>query len=194
MISKTDNTRPFLDVLFCCLAVLIVIISLLHDSKKKADNPSPPQNAIYQVIMTWDDMSKSDIDLWGEDPNGNKVGFKRREGGDNCLMSLARDDLGNRGDYVEPDKNINKNFEVISIRGLVEGEYIFNCHFYAKKDDISATKVRAKLVKVKPAADIVEKEVVLFSDGDEQTFFRFSIDKDGNVVDINDLPKQIANK
>lgn len=175
-----------------CLAVFIAITALLKYAEKKEDSTAPPQNAIFQVLMEWSNESASDIDLWGEDPQNNIVGFKRREGGDTCLMSLARDDIGTAGDFLANGVNIKKNNEVISIRGIVEGEYIFNAHFYAKKDEKEAFRVNAKLVRVKPYELIVEKEIVFFDEGDEQTFFRFSLNKDGEVSGVNNLAKIIA--
>jgi hypothetical protein len=175
-----------------CLAVFIAITALLKYDEKKADSTAPPQNAIFQILMEWADESASDIDLWGEDPNNNIVGFKRREGGDTCLMSLARDDIGTAGDFLADGNNIKKNNEVISIRGIVAGEYIFNAHYYAKKDTKEAIRVKAKVVRVKPYELITEKELIFFDEGDEQTFFRLSLDKDGKVNGINSLPKIIA--
>lgn len=190
---KKNNTYASLfDVVLSCLAVFIAITALLKYDEKKADSAAPPQNAIFQVLMEWNDESADDIDLWGEDPNNNVVGFKRREGGDTCLMSLARDDIGAAGDFLADGNNIKKNNEVISIRGVVAGEYIFNAHYYAKKDKKPAIKVKAKLVRVKPFELLIEKDLTFFDEGDEQTFFRFSLDKDGNVSGISNLPKIIA--
>lgn len=189
---KKNNFAPLFDVVLSCLAVFIAITALLKYDEKKADSTAPPQNAIFQVLMEWSDESADDIDLWGEDPSNNIVGFKRREGGDTCLMSLARDDIGTAGDFLADGNNIKKNNEVISIRGIVPGEYIFNAHYYARKDKKEAIRVKAKLVRVKPYELIVEKELTFFDEGDEQTFFRVSLDKAGKTSGINSLSKIIA--
>lgn len=186
----TKNIIPFIDTLFLYLLVFCAIISLL---KAKSDNENASyqqQNAIYLVTINWE--GNSDIDLWGRDPVGHVVGFPRREGGNGSLMSLNRDCLGASTSEVGPDgKPVNPvNEEIISIRGTLQGEYIFNGHSYALKN-AGATKVTAKLIKNKPYQVIAEKTKTFETTGEEQTFFRFSLDKDGNVAGVTDLPANI---
>ncbi len=52
--------RPFIDVLFCCLLMLVAILFLLKTEEEKTK--SRPPNALYQVILTWDGKSKDDLE------------------------------------------------------------------------------------------------------------------------------------
>lgn len=186
---KSKFSIPFLDVLFSFLLVLICIIMLLN--YKQNSESGLQQQAIYQIVMTWE--SNNDVDLHCQDPIGNKVSFQRREGGDTSLFSLNRDSLGwNRTESNNEGKIINSVCEeVISIRGIYAGEYICNGHMYNKKD-FKESPVKVKLVRVKPYKEIVEVSKVFSKSGEEQTFFRFTLDKDGQIKDVNYLPAQIV--
>ena len=186
----TRNIVPFIDVLFTFLMVFVCIVSLL---KVKTDNESASyqqKNAVYLVILNWE--GDADLDLWGKDPQGHIVGFSDREGGDGSLMSLNRDCLGASTSEKGPDgKPVNpENEEIIAIRGAVPGEYVFNVHAYALKG-AGPTKAHVKLIKNKPYEVTTENDKTFDTTGQEQTFFRFSLDKDGKIVDINELPGSI---
>ncbi len=183
------NYAPFLDILFNFLLVFIAIFLLIKIKSDK--DPSVSPNVVYQIIMDWDGKSKSDVDLWVVDPQDHTVSFKSREGGEGSLCSLARDDLGKRGDVFNKDKVIEVNQEIISIRGLVPGEYIVNCHYY-KKEEKLPERITAKLVKIKPFKVVISTEKVLLKDGDEKTFFRFRVDADNNIIETNELPAIIT--
>jgi len=186
----TKNVIPFIDVLFTFLMVFVCITTLLKSKSDQNSASYQQQNAVYLVVMDWE--GNADIDLWGKDPQNHIVGFPRREGGNGSLMSLNRDCLGASTSEVGPDGTpVNSiNEEIISIRGTLQGEYIFNGHSYALKN-AGATKVTTKLIKNKPYQVVAEKTKTFETTGEEQTFFRFSLDKDGNVAGITDLPANI---
>lgn len=187
----TKNIIPFIDVLFTFLMVFICITMLL---KAKSDNESAAykqQNAVYLIALNW--SGNADIDLWSKDSLGHNVGFSNREGGNGCLMSLNRDCLGasTSEQGTEGEGPVNPvNEEIISVRGVTPGEYIVNSHAYALKD-AGATKCTVKLIKNKPYKVVTEKEFTFNSTGEEHTFFRFTLDKDGNIIDLNELPTNL---
>lgn len=158
---------------------------------KDNKDPSISPNVVYQIIMDWPGESKSDVDLWMLDPQGHLVGFKSREGGEGSLCSLAHDDLGARNDQFNKSETVKVNQEIISIRGLVPGEYIVNCHYYAKSENLPE-KITAKLVKIKPFKEVITTDRVLLKNGDEKTFFRFKVDADNNILETNELPAIIT--
>lgn len=187
----TKNIVPFIDTIFMFLLVFVMIVSLLKAKSDKEDSSYQQQNAAYLISLTWE--GNADLDLWGKDPAGHIVGFSRREGGDGSLMSLNRDCLGAGTSEVGPDgESVNKiNEEIITLRGTVQGEYVFNVHSYAIKG-AKGTKAHVKLIKNKPYKVIVENDKTFDLDGDEETFFRFTLDKDGNVVGTDtQLPAHI---
>jgi hypothetical protein len=181
---------PFVD--YHTNILLIVLIILAFSSLTKAKIETPPVAELYQLILTWDDNSKSDIDLWAKDPTDNIVGFKRREGGDGSLFALKRDDTGQHSDRKTDGTYVLVNEEVISLRGTKDGEYIVNVHLFRHEPKETDLKAKVKLVQIKPYKELVEREVDLARTGDEKTLFRFKLDKDGNVSDINELQAKIA--
>jgi len=168
--------------------MLIAILFLLKTEDKSQKAPLP--NVLYQVILTWDGESDDDHDLWVKAASGHIVSFNNREGGQGSLVSLNHDALGRARNNNIPDENgvvANMNEEVVSFRGVVEGENIVNVHTYLKVDK-SPTKVMVKLIKIKPYQEIIIKEKLLSFTGEEKTFFRFKTDKQGNITEISELP------
>lgn len=190
MKRKFFTFKPFIDVLFCCLLMLVAILYLL----KTEDNNQKmrPPNVMYQVILTWDGKSEDDLDLWVEASSGHIVSFNRREGGAGSLVSLDHDALGySRNNRIHGDEDgsvVNKNEEIVSFRGIFVGENTVNVHVYAKVDDEPVTAT-ITLIKIKPFEEIVKKEIILSADGEEKTAFRFITDGAGSVKEINELPK-----
>jgi hypothetical protein len=182
---------PFIDVLFILLCVFISISSLLKHAQKESE-ASISANVLYQVIMDWEGTSKTDMDLWSKDPQGHIVGFNNREGGEGSLFSLAHDDLGSKNDQTKDKNVVAVNQEIISIRGAIEGEYVANGHAYAKNQEEGTLKVTCKLVKIKPFKEIIKVEREFKAHGDEVTFFRFKFDKEGVVIDTNELPQKFV--
>lgn len=180
--------RPFIDVLFCCLLMLVAILALLKTEEEKT-RVRPP-NVIYEVILTWDGESNDDLDIYVQSASGHTVSFNRREGGSGSLISLDHDALGKSqnnslGDGVE-GTIVNYNEEVVSFRGVTAGENIVTVHVYSKRDE-APIKGTIKLIKIKPYKEVVVKERMFESTGQEKTAFRFKTDKDGNVTDVNEL-------
>ncbi len=186
--------RPFIDVLFCCLLMLVAILFLLKTEEEKTK--SRPPNVIYEVVLTWDGESDDDLDLYVQAASGHIVSFNRREGGSGSLISLDHDALGKSqnnslGNGVEGTV-VNYNEEVVSFRGVIAGENIVTVHVYSKRDE-KPIKATIKLIKIKPYKEVVVKEKVFESTGQEKTAFRFKTDKDGNVIEINELPASLTN-
>ena len=83
---KFFSFRPFIDVLFCCLLMLVAILFLLKTEEEKTK--SRPPNVIYEIILTWDGNSEDDLDLYVQASSGHIVSFNNREGGEGSLISL----------------------------------------------------------------------------------------------------------
>jgi hypothetical protein len=109
------------------------------------------------------------------------------------LMSLNRDCLGAHTTEVnESGEVVNKvNEEIVSLRGIVEGEYIINAHAFNMKGSSPPVKAVIKVTQIKPYKEIAAKEREFLTTGDEVTFVRFTLDKNGNVTDLNELPATI---
>tara|TARA_B110001454_G_C12709182_1_gene429969 strand:+ start:1536 stop:2129 length:594 start_codon:yes stop_codon:yes gene_type:complete len=189
---KFFSFRPFIDVLFCCLLMLVAILFLLKTEEEKTK--SRPPNVIYEVVLTWDGESNDDLDIYVQSASGHRVYFNNREGGDGSLISLDHDALGrsrnnNLAEGVQGTV-VQFNEEVVSFRGVTEGENIVTVHVYSKRDD-EPVKGTIKLIKIKPFKEIITKEKQFESTGQEKTAFRFTTDKDGNILEVNELPANL---
>ena len=150
-----------------------------------------PPNVLYEVILTWDGQSEDDLDLYVRAASGHTVSFNNREGGQGSLISLDHDALGKRRNNSltqgQQGTVIDANEEVVSFRGITEGENIVTVHVYAKRDD-KPTSATIKLIKIKPYKEVIVRERTFTVTGEEIIGFRFKTDKDGNIIDINELP------
>jgi hypothetical protein len=172
--------------------MLVAILFLLKTEEEKIKNRPP--NAIYEVILTWDGESEDDLDLYVRAASGHTVAFNNREGGQGSLISLDHDALGKRRNNSlgigVAGKVVSFNEEIVSFRGIVAGENIVTVHVYSKRDG-KPTKGTIKLVKIKPFKEVVVKERQFTATGEEKIAFRFKTDKDGNILDINELPANL---
>jgi hypothetical protein len=182
----------FLDLLFntlLCFAALFVLSFVLINPSKKEYNAK--MKAEFMITVTWPKDLDDDVDMYVEDSQGNLVAFMRREGG---LMHLDRDDLGRSNDIVHtqfgPIEH-KDNREIVTVRGIIAGEYVVNVHMYMKRSEAAEVPVTIQLDKINPFSTITIKEVVLRITGDEETAFRFVLDNDGKVTDVNTLKKSL---
>ena len=175
--------------LFLLAFILMNPIAKDKDIEEKSD---------FIIILTWDDESGDDIDLWLRDPLGNILSFKNRE---DALMHLDRDDLGLSNDKVElPDGDytyVYRNKEVASLRGTHEGEYLVNVHVYNKKpwkdSSMRPSNIRVELIKLNPYDEVTQAEFIATKRGQEFTAFHFTLDEDGEVIGIRDEREPLIN-
>lgn len=193
-IRRFFSFRPFIDVLFCCLLMLVAILFLLKAEEE--ETKMRPPNTLYEVILTWDGNSEDDLDLYVQAASGHIVSFNNREGGEGSLISLNHDALGkSRNNSLAKDaegKIVGFNEEIVAFRGATEGDNIVNVHVYLKKDE-NPIQATITLVKIKPYKEIISKKKTFRATGDEKTAFRFRTDKNGEVVELNELPASLLN-
>jgi len=192
MKRKYFTFRPFIDTLFCCLCMLIAILFLLKTEEEKTK--MRPPNVIYEVILTWDAKSADDLDIYVRSASGHLVSFNRREGGAGSLISLDHDALGARNNSLPEEGGVIVKFheEIVSFRGVTQGENVVTVHVYSKKDE-EPVKCSIKLVKIKPFKEVIVKEKVFEATGEEKTAFRFTTDKSGQIIDVNELSANLVN-
>ena len=193
MKRKFFTFKPFIDVLFCCLLMLVAILFLLKTDEQKVK--MRPPNVIYEVVLTWDGESEDDLDIYVQSASGHVACFNNREGGQGSLISLDHDALGkSRNLHITGGQEgtvVNFNEEIVSFRGIVEGENIVTVHVYSKADK-QPTRGTIKLIKVKPYKEMVVRERMFVTSGEEVTAFRFKTDKVGNILEINELPARLV--
>ena len=192
---RTDEIDPFSDLLFNTLLIFVMLFTVaLLAMNPKAKTGVIDAKAEFIVTVTWPDMNPNDIDTWIEDPGGNRVWFRQREGG---MMHLDRDDRGLSNDsiVVNGQQVVNPlNQEVVTRRGFAPGEYVVNVFYYDSKDG-QPVPVNVSVVKVNPRAEVVFYGTVnLPRKGDEATAVRFSVDRDGRVTGVNTLAKTLVER
>ncbi len=188
--EKYKSTIGFTDLLFNILvgfAFLFIIAFLLIKPEAKKEDFN--RRAEFVVVMEWDNDATGDIDLYVEDPTNKQVSFRYHN---HNYMHLDKDDLGAMNDtVVNADGSISTvkiNREVVTIRGIIKGEYTINGHYYSARnyDKINPKKpvitVRAELHKVNPYSIMWVGEKKFTHRGQEETFLRFRLDKDGKVL------------
>ena len=188
------TNMAFLDLLFntlLCFAALFCLAFILINPSKK--NKTVEAKAEFMITIIWPADMDDDVDTYVEDPEGNLVAFNRREQG---LMHLDRDDVGFSSDRIQTSFGVveyKENREIVSLRGIVPGEYVVNVHMYTKRED-KETPVTILLEKINPFKLFTARNVVLVQQGDEKTAFRFTLDDEGKVIDTNDLEKSLTSK
>lgn len=135
--------------------------------------------------VRWPDSHPDDIDMYVEDPLGNVVWYHQREAG---LMHLDRDDRGLFKDVilVNGEERANPlNEEIVSVRGLLDGEYVVNVVHYIATT-VEPVPVSVKVEKLNPSLRVLYYgDVLLNGSGMEKTVVRFTLQGD-EIVDIND--------
>jgi hypothetical protein len=186
--NRYKSTFGFVDLLFNLLVgftflFMLAFILINPVAKKEVLDPK----AEYLIIVSWDDKSRNDIDVWIKDNDENIVSFRSR---DVALMNIDRDDLGARNDMygeIVPDTDKPEvrevNREVISIRSKSPRTYIVTVHYFSsglgKKLNENVT---IELIKVNPYNILKIQEVYLEEVGQEKHVFKFEVLEGGDVV------------
>ena len=195
---RFKSSIGFIDLLFNILLgfafLFIVAFLLIKPEAKKKDFD---RRAEFVIILEWDHDALDDIDLHVQDPLGDRVSFRLPRIN---FMHLDKDDLGTRNDTIVnadgTESTVEINREVVTIRGIMPGEYIINAHYYStrqygnvnigetfrKEEDAKVLTVKVELHKVTPYKIMWAGEKIFVSKGQEETFLRFKLDKDGNIV------------
>ena len=185
MKKRYSNFDPFTDLLFNILlgfTFLFFITILFINPITKLGNVN--MKAEYIITVDWKDSLPDDIDLWVKDPNGEIVSYLKKDAG---WLHLDRDDRGVINDKIIIDGKeviypINR--EVVTLRGIIPGEYVVNLYLYDHK---SNEPVEAKIIieKVNPSLRLVfVGDVILKNEDSELTITKFRLDSEGNFKSI----------
>ena len=184
---------PFGVMLFKALQVVAFLFFLaLLVMNPEAKPGKIDTKAEVIITMNWPDSHPDDIDLYVGDPLGNVAWWKEREQG---FMTLERDDRGGLNNSL----NVNGRQvyspvreEIVSIRGIVAGEYVANVQYYLATQH-QPVPVSVKVEKINPTADIVDyTTLTLTKQGQEKTAVRFTMAPDGSISGINHTEKSLV--
>ena len=188
---RPNNFDPFTDLLFNILlgfTFLFFITILFINPISKLGNVN--LKAEYIITVDWQDNLPDDVDIWVQDPNGEIVSYLKKDAG---WLHLDRDDQGVINDVViinnkEVIYPINR--EVVTLRGIIPGEYIVNLYLYEHKSK-EPVEVKIIIEKVNPSLKLVYfNDAVLETKDTELTIARFNLDAKGDFT-IGSLQKEI---
>jgi hypothetical protein len=174
------SSTVFRDVIMLALVgfVALVIIMLPHiqpPGAKTTSEITAPGNVIVEV--RWPDEVDADVDLWVQAPGDLPVGYSNKGG---AVFNLLRDDLGMRADVT------GLNYETSYSRGIPPGEYTVNLHLYRNPSQlypVHATVVTSvKRDTQERAEQLLASKVLLLSEGEETTVYRFRLTEAGDLV------------
>ena len=199
---RFKSSIGFIDLLFNILLgfafLFIVAFLLIKPEAKKKDFD---RRAEFVIILEWNHDAPDDLDLYVQDPMGDRVSFRLPRVN---FMHLDKDDLGIRNDTIinadGTTSSVQINREVVTIRGIIAGEYVINAHYYStrvyngsqlepdertvdyRSEPERNLTVKIELHKVTPYSVLWAGEKKFTHRGQEETFLRFRLDKDGNIL------------
>jgi hypothetical protein len=192
LLPRDEAFDPFAVVLFKALQILafLFFVALLIVAPE-AKEGKVDSKAEFMISMDWPDNHPDDFDIFVQDPLGNIVWFRRREAG---FMVLDRDDRGGLNDFVLVNGRkvpTSTRQELVTIRGIVAGEYTVNVYHFAALTSQSVP-VTVTVQKLNPIVTIVAKETIdLDQGGEEKTAVRFTLDATGKVTETSRVQRSI---
>jgi len=189
--STGTTNLSFNDMLFNILIgfVMLFILAflLINPITKKADVPT---KAEILLMLEWDDMSASDMDLWVETESGAYVGFTQRQWNN---WYLDKDDLGITNDTIVIDGRasfVRVNGETITMRGIQPGKYYVAVHSYSMRE--SELDITVSLIDVNPYVENYSITKTFTSKRQILRFPAFEVDKEGNVTRIFEHNRRVV--
>jgi hypothetical protein len=185
---RTNQADPFIDLLFNALLgftfLFLLAVMFMNPQARKG---RVDLKAEYIISVTWPDHLADDIDLWVQDPLGETVSYLNKDAG---WLHLDRDDRGEINDTIMVDgKEVIYpiNQEVVTIRGIIPGEYIVNLYYYSASQT-APVEALVKVERVNPTLQTVYvQKVPLAQQDQETTVVRFQLDQLGTLSGINHL-------
>lgn len=198
--DRFNFNLSFLDMVFNMLMVFVMlfILSFIQIREEESQNKKQVEmKAEAIIVLTWDDESIDDIDLWVQLPDKRMVSFKNKEVD---FVVLDRDDRGIMGETYHVDGKtymVKNNKEVVSLRAIVPGHYVVNIHvfdmpkvidgFAGKKAPYTA---KVQLTKINPQViDVATKELTITEINEQFTAFSFDVREDGTITNIDLVTK-----
>jgi len=208
------SSASYIDVIFnLLLGITLMFFLAFLIIKPEIEGKKIDSKAEFIVTLDWPDHHNGDVDLWVLDPNGFSIGYQSKE---HNVTALERDDIGSQSDtHRNRDGSMvydKTNSEIITVRGIVKGEWTVNVHYYISRpipDDHISGEVTppykdkkkipvlttVKVIRLNPIYKILfTKTVLLTRQGEERTMARFVIDEYGDVIEVIDIPRRFVVK
>jgi hypothetical protein len=183
---------------------LLFVFAIMAIAAKSPPVAGVELKAEYIITAEWDLAHDCDVDLWVRDPLGNVVYWQRKEAG---AMHLDHDSRGSLSDAVKladgSVSNPRSYTEMVTLRGIVPGEYTVNLHLYGTMVD--GVEVRApgtpysvpvhvRITRLNPSAvSEFDEEARLDRVWQEITVTRFTLGSDGSWRGTDRTPMSLRN-
>lgn len=195
----STTTLGFVDVLFVLLAgfVVVYILAIVFIKKEETEAGIKPK-AEYVVVLSWDEKSSDDVDIWLWTPGDRFVSFRDKEV---SAFHLARDDLGTGKDTIFVNNKrvvVHVNEEILTFRAVVPGEYVLSAHLYSSKKQgqnnrtfsetsvVVNVPVTVALYRINPTYTLKFRRKVTFTHvRQEITIASFIMDDNGDLHDVD---------
>jgi hypothetical protein len=201
--NKYNSRVGFTDLLFNLVIgfvyLFVIAFILINPITKKGD---VIKKADYLIVIEWDHNLNDDVDLWVQDPAGNTVAFVNKQAG---LMHLEKDDLGYSSDEYRNGNEVrlvNLNREVVTLRGVIPGEYQVMAHIYNKlytvhegtpTRDLPGT-ITVQIIKINPYNEMYISKYPYSEIGQEISLVRFRLSDDGAWLGHNNQESDIITR
>ena len=160
------------DLLISLVIIYMAFAVMALQKTVKTTSAITPGNVMVQLF--WDPAKDADVDLWVLAPGESKpISYSSPNG---AAFNLLKDDLGLS---QEP---LGKNYELVVGRGTPAGEYIINVHLY-KTVDVPITGRIGVTLGTQSPREIISVRFSLEKLREELTVIRFTLDKNGSLVD-----------
>lgn len=173
------------NILLGFFILLMLAMTLVNPPAKKKDIEL---KAEFMVTMEWPDGSHDDLDLVVISPLGNVVFYGRPN---TQGLSLDRDDRGMINDVITLGDGtklvVQENWEHITIRKNIPGEFIVNIRMF-RKTDKTPTPVTVKVTRLNPYSVVFVDTIEMTYQRQEETAIRFTIDGTGKILDTSTVP------
>jgi len=176
-----------IDLLFNLLLsfVVLFVLAFWMVTKKKDDEQAKNANNIL-ITMRW--KANNDMDLWLKLPDGRHVGYNKRDEPPAHLDV----DVVNWRKYHNPDGSeyvIKDNEEIITIRSILEGEYIVNVHYFNPQqvEPGTDTEVEILIQDVKKKNMLYAGKQIISVPRSETHFVKFTVEKRGKGYTVNQV-------
>ena len=195
-LSRSEGVpAPFLDLAFGVIfAFLAVILISTVEEPKKANDPAPIPKAEFLIVMTWDNNSVDDLDLYCRLPNGHVVYFRNKQ---DPAAFLDVDNTGASSNTIQmPDGTVTMvptRQETITIRAILPGDYAVNTHFYRKSSPPGfVDHVHLRVAKLNPYVEVTQASANFDAEGEEKTLANFTVDSSGDVSSVYLAPVKLV--
>jgi hypothetical protein len=184
---------------------ILFIFAIMAMAAKVPPAAGVELKAEYIITAEWDLAHDCDVDLWVRDPLGHVVYFGQKESGSMHLDHDSRGSLSDEqrledGTIVKP-----KSYsEMVTLRGVVPGEYTVNLHLYGamingspghQAGEAYTVPVHIRIIKLNPSvATEFDQEPTLERVWQEMTVTRFSLGADGSWRGTDPTPMSMQHR